>query len=481
MNDLSQEKLGTSDAPSLCHICVVSPTRQIDIALPDTVPLILLMPRLVELTAAGDDTERQPGGGWTVARIGGEPLDLNHSLGRLGIRNGELLLLSPAEQAPPSVLSDDVIDAVASYSSSQSSSWAAGRAHPITCLLLVVAALVAAVSMLRAPAGTHLALASIVLLAIPALITLALLGKGTRSPWATTSLLIATVPLVAGVLGQLVPGGPGAPHALIAAIYTLCLMVIAARQAPETAHIQTSLATIAAFVALGTILLMITDVTPVHGAMAFLAASPFAAALAPRLSVALARLPLPPVPSPGMSLSLADPAGDAPGLASDPATATADVETRTVVAYRYLDGLLAAILALSAGAATVTAFHLATTDDPRGYAKLALLAVIASAFLLRGRGIARTVPAVIIASTGALVATTAMVGAAWSPLVPTTATVVVALALLIGTFIVGAMLPGGTYTPVQYRLVELLEYLMLALAVPAGLWALDLFSYVRGL
>ncbi|WP_187774247.1 type VII secretion integral membrane protein EccD [Lolliginicoccus suaedae] len=483
MNDLSHENLGTSDAPSLCHICVVSPTRQIDIALPDTVPLILLMPRLVELTAAdtGSGSGRQHGSGWTVARIGGEPLDHNHSLGRLGIRNGEMLLLSPAEEAPPSVLSDDVIDAVASYASSESSIWATGRTLPITCLMLILTALVAAAAMLGAPAGTHLALASIVLLAIPALITLALLGKRSRSPWATTSLLIATVPLVAGALGQLIPGDPGAPHALVAAIYTLCLMIIAARQAPETAHIQTSLAAIAAVVALGTILLMIAPMAPVHAAMACLAASPFAAALAPRLAMALARLPLPPVPSPGMSLSLADPAGDAPGATSHPATATADVESRTVVAYRYLDGLLAAVLALSAGAAAMTAFHLASTDDPHGYAELALLAVIASAFLLRGRGIARTAPAVIIASTGALVAAAAMLGAAWSPLVPTTAVVAVALVMLLGTFIIGVVLPGGTYTPVQYRLVELLEYLMLALAVPAGLWALDLFSYVRGL
>nr|WP_225443429.1 type VII secretion integral membrane protein EccD [Lolliginicoccus lacisalsi] len=475
------DDLDSSDAPSLCHICVVSPTRQIDIALPDAVPLILLMPRLVELTAASTESARQPGPGWTVARIGGEPLDLNHSLGRLGIRNGELLLLSPAEQAPPAVLSDDVIDAVASYSSSQSSLWATGRAQPITCLLLVLTALVAAVTMLRAPAGTHLALASIVLLAIPALITLALLGRPARSPWATTSLLIATVPLATGVLGQFIPGGPGAPHALVVAIYTLCLMVLAARRSPETAHLHTSLATIAVVVALGTIMLMVAPMTPVHAAMAFLAASPFAAALAPRLAVALARLPLPPVPSPGMSLSLADPAGEAPGPTSDPATATAEVESRTVVAYRYLDGLLAAVLVLSGGAATVTAIHLATTDDPHGYAVLALLAVIAAAFLLRGRGIARTAPAVIIASTGAVVATAAMLGAAWSPLVPAPATVAVALAMLLGTFIVGVVLPGGTYTPVQYRLVELLEYLMLALAVPTGLWALELFSYVRGL
>ncbi|GGC64903.1 type VII secretion integral membrane protein EccD [Hoyosella rhizosphaerae] len=483
MDHTTGELSQNADTQALCHVCVVGSTRQVDLALPETVPLVLLIPRLVEIIySEKSQGANDPNSGWSLSRIGDDPLDLNHSLSRLGIKNGELLLLSPIEQTPPGALVDDVIDAVASYSPNKTENWSSGRSLPLTNLFMIAAALIAAATLIGATAGTHLALAGVALMSIPALIVVASVYARTRSDWAATVMILTTIPLTAGITAQLVPGAFGGPHVLIVAAYALCLTAITARVIPTTAHVHATVGALAATIVVGAALTIGVGFEPSQLALGIILISPFAVSAAPRIAVAITRLPLPPVPSPGSSLALADIAPDTAHGSSNPYAPAKYIRDRTAITHKHLDGILTAVMLLASVSAAYVAWNLHTSESqPETLATVFLTGCVAIALLLRGRGIARTVPSLIVSSGGAAVALSTLIAAELAPHIPAWVALTIALGALAGAVIVGVVIPGGNYSPLQYRLVELTEYLALALVVPFGLWALDLYSYVRGM
>lgn len=93
-----------------CRVTVTGPQKWADLALPGTVPVATLMPRIIEVCVP-DDESTEPGT-WTLSTADGEPIHGDEPLENAGVYDGDVLLLNrhSAPQRPQNV--DDVRGAV---------------------------------------------------------------------------------------------------------------------------------------------------------------------------------------------------------------------------------------------------------------------------------------------------------------------------------------------------------------------------------
>ena len=100
--------------PDLARVTVSTPTRRMDVALPENAIVAELLPHL--LRHAGDDLadDGEQHGGWTLRRATGAALDPTRSLGAQGVRDGELLNLAPRRADWPELAYDDIVEVIAS-------------------------------------------------------------------------------------------------------------------------------------------------------------------------------------------------------------------------------------------------------------------------------------------------------------------------------------------------------------------------------
>ncbi len=97
----------------LTNVILLSPKRRVDISLPGHLPLAHLHPIL--LRHGGEDLVEDAvnRGGWVVRRPDGTVLDAGQSLAALGVRHGDVLMLSYRDQHWPEPVFDDIADGIA--------------------------------------------------------------------------------------------------------------------------------------------------------------------------------------------------------------------------------------------------------------------------------------------------------------------------------------------------------------------------------
>jgi hypothetical protein len=105
------------------RITVVSPQARVDVALPLESTLAELLPQLVAM--AGTETV-EAGVGWTLSRLGEADLPGGATVARSGIRDGEVLYLTPRRREAAPLVFDDVVDAIAGGVDRSGRRWAAG-------------------------------------------------------------------------------------------------------------------------------------------------------------------------------------------------------------------------------------------------------------------------------------------------------------------------------------------------------------------
>ena len=106
----------STKSATLSRVTIVSPRTRIDLALPSDVPLSDLLPTILHQAGEYYIDEAGDNGGWILTRLGEEAIDTGHSCSQLGINDGEMLYLNPADAAKPEVVFDDIIDAIATAS-----------------------------------------------------------------------------------------------------------------------------------------------------------------------------------------------------------------------------------------------------------------------------------------------------------------------------------------------------------------------------
>jgi type VII secretion integral membrane protein EccD len=149
----------------LCRITVRAPHSVFELGIPVDVPLVELMPVLVDY--AGDELDELAveHGGWVLQRLGGKPLDGEATPRALGLRDGESLYLRPRAEALPEVAFDDLVDGVGEVLRERADSWSPAHTRRLLIGLTVAALAAGLVTLLlpgdalpRAGAGAVLAL-----------------------------------------------------------------------------------------------------------------------------------------------------------------------------------------------------------------------------------------------------------------------------------------------------------------------------------
>jgi len=214
----------TPVALGLSRVTVAAPKRRLDVALPDGVLVVELLPHL--LRHAGEELadEGERHGGWILRRSTGGALELTRSLAAQGIRDGEVLHLVPRRTNWPELAYDDVVEVIAGSARRAGRSWGypatrtAGIAVTVAVMTAGVAGVLAAGPPWPLPGLTALAL-SLALLVLGLVLSRAGGDAAAGAAPGGVGLLYA----FAGGLLVTVPAGTplagiGAPHLMLGSI-----------------------------------------------------------------------------------------------------------------------------------------------------------------------------------------------------------------------------------------------------------------------
>lgn len=447
------------------RVTVVAPRTRIDVALPSDVSVADLLPMLLEMARESTPDGGARHGGWALARIGQAPLESTRTLTGSGVLDGELLQLCKRAESPPPPLFDDVIDAVALSTPGSYRPWTEATARALGAGAAVAALLTAAVAVYLAGPGT----AEAVTAGVAGVLFVAAGATSSRvyhDPRAGTVLAATALPLafVAGL--YTVPDGPGRPNLLLACVAVAVFAAAAVGLLRAGVTVFTAAAAVALLGA-GASLVAVLVAHPVAGIGAGLAAVALVGlSFAPRLTIQLARLPLPAVPTTARELNEDDTA-DFPDFVT--------IERQAALGHHYLTGLVVGF-----GAAAAVGALLA---GPHGTLGVVLAATVSAVLMLRARTYANGVQAVALLSAGLLTAGGLVIGWLVEADDSTRLVFVFGATVLLGAeaLVLGVVFPRQRFSPPLRRAVEILEALLIAAVLPLALGVMDLYATMRGL
>ncbi|MFI6261796.1 type VII secretion integral membrane protein EccD [Micromonospora sp. NPDC051006] len=454
----------------LSRITIVAPRTRMDLALPSDVPLADLLPTL--LRYAGEDLadEGVRHGGWSLARLGGQPLDGGRTATQLGVRDGEVLYFNPRSATAPEVVFDDVVDAVATATNQRPGAWQVGTTRSFAVLFAAAALSAGALAALfTGPPQLPAALAAL-LVSVALLVGAAVLSRAAGD--SRTGAVLATVGLgYAGVGGLLLLAGDrrltelASPHVLLAATAVVLFAAISALAVGDRLPLFFGAVALGAATGLGAVLSLAFDISATAAA-AVLATIAFGAVPAlPMAAYRLARLPVPSIPTGPDDLK----------------TDTESVDGRRVLqlserADEFLTGLLWTVALVVLGAQVLLALN--------GRLPAVLLClVLAVLSLLRARpflGRAQRTP-VLFAGTAGLGLTAAATFAGGTTPVRLGVIVGGLLVAAVVSLIYGLTVAGKRISPVWGRLLDIVEILLIIALVPLAVWVLGLYGWIVNL
>ncbi len=463
--------MSPASGADMCRITVVGPQKRVDLALPGYIPFAELFPAVARFAGLDRAAAGEAASGWVLQRLGQAPFAPETTPEQAGLRDGELIYLSPRATPLPELAFDDVADVIAVGVGDRPDRWGpadtrrASFGAAAAALLAGLAVLLLAGPAWTVPAVTAGALAVLLLGGAAAA------SRAAGDAGAAVLLGWAALPyaLLAGLLG---PAG-SAPLAHLGAL-ELISGFAAVFLAAVVAAVATAEGTAVFFGAAGGALLGVAGaaldygharVTPA-GAAAVVAALALALTpLIPAVSFRLAGLTLPPVPR------------DADELRRDTLTVQGGhVLSRAATADRVVTGAVSGIGLVAAVAGPTLAFG-------QGWLPRLTCGVLGCVLLLRARvfrGRAQRLW-LLVPGYGAL-ALLAVSAARHGPADRSVALIVPLLALgaavLAGS---GMWLPAHRPSPFWGRAAEILDLTLVVSLIPLALGVTGLFGYIRGL
>jgi type VII secretion integral membrane protein EccD len=465
---------------NLCRVTLIAPRVRLDIALPAAVPLAALLPTLLWHSGEQLADEGLPHGGWALQRVGDAPLDTSRTLTALGVRDGDVLHLRPRQEALPTPVFDDTVDAISNALRERARRWgpAATRIASLVAIGLVLAAGAAALAVSAVPrvAGASLSAAVAIAAVLAAAAASRALGDAPAGtvlglaglPYAFLAGLRALPPGTARVAGHAAAGQAAAGHLgltpagfLVGCTALLVMAAFGAVAVGDGASMLTG-AVVAGFIGVACSLLALGTSAAGAGAVAVSAALALSPAIAP-VAYRVARLPQPTVPTTPEELR----------QRSEPVN-FAEVSRQSVTADRVVGALVAAT-----GVVAVTGLAIALARG--NWAAEVLAAVASGLLLLRARVFSGVVQrAWLIGSGLASVVMLAVLAAARTS--SAGALVIVGGSLVITALLVGVVAsPGRRMAPSLGRMTDLLELLATLATIPLALELLHVYSLVRSL
>ncbi|HEX6357051.1 type VII secretion integral membrane protein EccD [Actinophytocola sp.] len=450
------------------RVTVVAPRTRIDVALPAGVAVADLLPMLLEMAKEVTPDGGARHGGWCLAKLGDSPLDPSRTLASLGVVDGELLQLRKRAENPPPPLYDDVVDAIAESTPDSYRPWTKKTANRIGYIAGALALVVAAVTVLMAgPLFGGDAIAAAITAGAMSIVSVAVGATIARGYQAETAgVLIAAagglpMAFVSGL--YIVPGATGRASLLLACALVLIvasasIMLIGAGVTTFVAAGSAALIGVIAF-AIGTLI-----AHPAPGIAAGTAAVSLAAlSVLPRVTIQLARLPLPNVP--GSAEDLKEDSGF-PDYRS--------IERRAGLAHEYMTGMIIGL----GTAAAISAIITASKADI-----WAILTAISATLvlLLRARTYANGSQAIALLATGIFSGTGILVG--WLITADSFTRLLWVFGSLVligaGALVLGVIFPEQRFSPPLRRTVEIFEAVCIAVVLPLSLAVMNLYGALR--
>ena len=455
-------------AVALAKVTIGTPDRWLDVALPEDVPLIELLPYI--LRHAGDDAadngERH--GGWVLRRSTGESLDNRRTLSAQKVLDGEVLHLVPGQLEWAELEYDDVVESIASGARRYGRSWsraATRRGGLLVCAAFLLSGIVFA-TRFTAPWS----LPGAVLLAIATVLTGLGLLVARALPDVRAGVMFAGCALPYAFLGGLVVTGPdhaalsdlGSSHLLLGCVTLTLFGLAGAAGIADLARVFTAAIAVGVFGIIGSLL---------AGSLAPDAAAAVTVTIAigllpgyPLLAIRAGRPPLPVLPQ----------------RASELLEESEQPEKETVfAAAARTDEILTGLLA---GASVVGVVCAAVLASHGGRSQLYMLLAVAVALLLRSRLFAVTRHRLPLLSAGVVVALQ-LIGVS----VGATNDNAQNVFLLVLTGVLGGLAAGvgivySAKNPSPYlgRLADIFDVVAVLALVPFACVITGLFAFVRG-
>lgn len=450
--------MARADAAAFTRVLVVAPRTRVDVALPAEIPIVELLPTLLDMVGERSDDGGAQHDGWVLTPVNGDALNPARTLRALDILDGTALQLHPRRPPVAEPIFDDVVDAIASSVRGHTD---ARGLRDLTGALAAGAGLLVLAFVLVA--GDHSVAAAAVagFASVLALITSAAIARsgGSRVVAVTIGACGAAPAYAAGMLA--IRGSFGYPAALLAATATLVYAVLAAMLVRTGTVVLSTLSTVASFALVATAFGFALQARPAHVAIVAAAAALGAITLLPWLAVRLARLPMPIIPTNPDQLRDAS-------LGVD----FAAVGARAAVAAEYLDGM-------TIGCAVIAAAGAAVALSAGSSFAVLFGAVMVAALLLRVRSVSSRLARLGLVLTGLASAVVGLAGAALAApdqTVPLAGTVLVltGIAVLVSVFV-----PRRPLSPMTGRSIDIAENIVLVSVLPLALGAIDLYSTVR--
>jgi type VII secretion integral membrane protein EccD len=452
------------------RVTVVAPRTRIDVALPAGVAVADLLPMLLEMAKEATPDGGARHGGWCLAKLGNDPLEPSRTLASLGIVDGELLQLRKRAENPPPPLYDDVVDAIAESTPDSYRPWTKQTANRIGYIAGALALIVASLAVLLSGplfGSGGSAIAAAITAGAAAIVCVAagaVIARGYQAE--TAGVLIAAagglpMAFVAGL--YIVPGETERPSLLLACALVLIvasasIMLIGAGVTTFVAAGSAALIGVIAF-AIGTLI-----AHPAPGIAAGTAAVSLAAlSVLPRVTIQLARLPLPNVP--GSAEDLKEDAGF-PDYRS--------IERRAGLAHEYMTGMIIGLGSAAAISSIITA-------GKADFWAISMAVAATMVLLLRARTYANGSQAIALLATGMFSAAGIMIG--WligADTFDRLLWVFGSLVLLAAASLVfGVIFPEQRFSPPLRRTVEIIEAICIAVLLPLALAVMNLYGALR--
>jgi ESX secretion system protein EccD len=463
--------MSPASGADICRITVVGPHQRVDLALPGYVPFAALFPAVARYAGLDRAPAGESAGGWVLQRLGQAPFPPEATPQQAGLRDGELIYLSPQATPLPELAFDDVADVIATGVAGRPGRWSAADTRraafgaAATGLLAGVVVLLLAGPPWPVPALTAGGVA-VVLLGGAAAASRAAgdAGAGAVLGWAALPYA-----LLAGLLGpaRSVPLAHLGPLELISGPAAVFLAATVAAVAVADGTARFAGAAGAGLLAAGGAALDY-GVAGVGMAGAAAVCAALALALTPLIPAAAFRLGglnLPPVPR------------DAEELRADTLTVQGgQMLQHTAAADRAVTGAVSGIGLIAAVAGITLAFS-------HGWLPRLTCGVLGCVLLLRARVFRGRAQRLWLQVPGygalALLAAGAAVGA------PAMRTAALIVPLLVAGAVVlvaaGAWLPGHRPSPFWGRAAEILDMTLVISLIPLALGVTGLFGYIRGL
>ena len=456
---------------------------ELDFGLPPEVSIASIADEVIELAnthmaaqaerpvAAFDATK----GKWTLARLGAEPLDPDRSLADFNVCDGEVLVIREVGVPYAPLLFDDL---EAEASDAHRRRGLVRDATMIGSFAVGVIASVAAALLVARQSPTVPAVAAVLTMGALGAIAAGILRYSAASPWVAA----VAIPLIFAGSLHIVPDGSVTSSMPMAFGLTGFVALVALLTSRRGRSFYSAVIGLAVLGAVATISVLLWA-PPVRTIGAILAtASVLVVYLAPRVTILVSKLPIPPVPTAGEPLDDIETQGgttvegvDAVGKQVIP-TEEGMID-RIRPSNQYLTGTV-----LAATVAAVVGSYLAI-DVSNGFfwQGTAFAITVACVLSLRGRTHYDLIQSATLIGGGlltgfALIVKTAVFLDAWR--LNAALALVVLMALVVAC---GLIAPRLEFSPVMKRQVEILEYVAIGTLFPLCFWIVRLYAYFREL